>query len=190
MVRQQLDLLQIIRVQKAAGCGAEILLRIVDAGDDRNADAERPAAFLEPFEVFQNRLIGHACIVPVLLRVHQLQIHHDILDPRQHGFKYAPAAIAARFDCAVHPRDAVQRFQQELRLPRRFTAGKRHAARHCGKIVLVAQELPGQLLRRIALPAELAQALRAGADTLAAGCAAFPAVRAGFDAGPAVQAVV
>lgn len=51
VVRQQLDLLQIIRVQKAAGRSAEILLRIVDAGDDRNADAERPAAFLEPFEV-------------------------------------------------------------------------------------------------------------------------------------------
>ena len=143
----------VLCVGQAAGRSAEILLRIVDAGDDRNADAERPAAFLEPFEVFQNRLIGHACIVPVLLRVHQLQIHHDILDPRQHGFKYAPAAIAACFDRAVHPRDAVQRFQQELRLPRRFTAGKGHAAGHCGKIVLVPQKLLGQFLCRIAFSA-------------------------------------
>ena len=91
--------------------------------------------------------------MPVPFEIHQLEIHHNILDPRQHGLEYAAAAIAACFNRAVHARDAVQRFQQELRLPRRFTAGKGHAAGHCGKIVLVPQKLLGQFLCRIAFSA-------------------------------------
>lgn len=51
VVRQQLDLLQIFSIQQAQRGLLKILIRIVDAGNDRNADAERPAAFLEPFEV-------------------------------------------------------------------------------------------------------------------------------------------
>ena len=62
MVRQQFDLFQLFRIQQPPGCGIKISIRIVDAWDNRDADAKRLSAFLKPLEIFQNWPVGYACI--------------------------------------------------------------------------------------------------------------------------------
>ena len=190
MVGQQLDLLERGRVRQAQGGLFKIFIRVVDARDDRDANAEGLAAFFQPLQIFQDRLVRHAGVVPVPLRVHELEVHHDVVYARKHGGKDLAAAVGAGLDGAVHGGGAVQHFQEKFRLAGRLAAGEGDAAAHGGQIVLVAQELFGERRSLIARAAELPQPLRAGADAPAAGRAVLPAVWAGADAGAAVQAVV
>ena len=79
----------------------QILLGVIDRGDQRNAGDKGHAAFRQGFIILYNRPIGHARKASVACFVHQLQIVQHVIAFRNHARKKFRRGIATGLQSAI-----------------------------------------------------------------------------------------
>ena len=106
------------------GGAADIVLVIIDAADNRDADYNLSGQMLQPFHVFQNFFVGNAgvflmCRTVDMLEVHENQVH--ALQRFSNIFKLEEAAGLDRHAVA-QVIDMFCKVIQKFRLPGGFAA--------------------------------------------------------------------
>ena len=164
-----------VRVDVCRGA-PDVLLVVVHAADDRDSDHDVRGQLREPPDVLQDPRVGRAGIAPVLLVVHQLEVHEDEVEALQRRPQAVEVELAAGLQGhrQAHVVDPGRQLVQEGGLRRRLPAGERDPPTAVAVEDLVFPYLPEDLLRIAPAHQPGPRAARAGVGARAAGAAPVP----------------
>ena len=134
VIGKKFKILQMPDTLKKGGGFPHVLRIVVESGNDGGADDRRDPLAVDPEKILNDPVIGLTGGLPVLFRIHVLDIRHDQIQIRQQGSDGLPGKTQVAFDGGgnVFLPAGGQQLPGKFGLHEDLSPGERHASAGAG----------------------------------------------------------